>query len=110
MLPSEHDRSVTGLALAAVTTTASASLMGRRTRAPQAPLSRIVRPRLISLLGERFSHPLTTVVAGAGFGKTTALAQAVRANLASPPGSTRGCRVRPQTRIHAGSLRRSCRR
>ena len=87
MLPSGRDRSVTGLALAAVTTTASASLVGRRTRAPQAPLSReIVRPRLISLLGERFSHPLTTVVAGAGFGKTTALAQAVRANLASPRG------------------------
>ena len=87
MLPSGRDRSVTGLALAAVTTTASASLVRRRTHAPQAQLSReIVRPRLISLLGERFSHPVTTVVAGAGFGKTTALAQAVRANLASPRG------------------------
>jgi DNA-binding SARP family transcriptional activator len=45
-----------------------------------------VRPRLVTLLGDRFGHPLTTVVAGAGFGKTTALAQAFRANLAAPRG------------------------
>jgi ATP/maltotriose-dependent transcriptional regulator MalT len=37
-------------------------------------------------LGDRFGHPVTPVVAGAGFGKTTALAQAFRANLAAPRG------------------------
>jgi len=68
-------------------TAESASLVGRRTRAPQAPLAReIVRPRLMRLLDERFGHPVTTVIAGAGFGKTTALAQAFRANLAAPRG------------------------
>lgn len=77
---------VVGLALRTVTAV-PASLVGRRTRAPQAPLAReIVRPRLITLLDERFGHPVTTVIAGAGFGKTTALAQAFRANLAAPRG------------------------
>ena len=65
----------------------SASHEGRRARNPQAPLPReVARLRLIESLETRFNHPLSTVVAGAGFGKTTALAQAFRANLASPRG------------------------
>ena len=44
------------------------------------------RLRLIESLEARFNHPLTTVVAGAGFGKTTVLAQALRANLAATRG------------------------
>ncbi len=34
----------------------------------------------------RFDQPVTLVVAGAGFGKTTALAQSIRANHAAPRG------------------------
>ena len=59
----------------------------RRASAPQAPLGREVpRPRLIEQLSSRFARPLTVVTAGAGFGKTTMLAQAVRANMAAPLG------------------------
>jgi DNA-binding SARP family transcriptional activator len=46
----------------------------------------VVRSRLLELLGRRFSVPLTTIVAGAGFGKSTSLGQAIRANQADPRG------------------------
>jgi DNA-binding SARP family transcriptional activator len=46
----------------------------------------MVRGRLLSLLAGRFEQPVTTLVAGAGFGKTTLLAQAMRQNLAAPLG------------------------
>jgi LuxR family transcriptional regulator, maltose regulon positive regulatory protein len=58
-------------------------------RAPTPPSARpddVIRPRLLDLLGRRFSVPLTTVVAGAGFGKSTSLGQAIRANQADPRG------------------------
>lgn len=58
-------------------------------RAPTAPApvpGEIVRRVALDALGRRFEVAVTTVVAGAGFGKTTALAQAVRANLAEPRG------------------------
>ena len=58
-------------------------------RAPTPPSARpdeVVRPRLLERLGRRFSVPLTTVVAGAGFGKSTSLGQAIRANQADPRG------------------------
>jgi LuxR family transcriptional regulator, maltose regulon positive regulatory protein len=42
--------------------------------------------RLVDRLGARFRASVTTVVAGAGFGKTTALAQAVRHNQLAPQG------------------------
>ena len=65
----------------------SASPEGRRAQTPQAPLPReVARLRLIAALETRFNRPLTTVVAGAGFGKTTVLAQALRGNLAAPRG------------------------
>ena len=44
------------------------------------------RPRLVERLARRWDHPVTLVVAGPGFGKTTALAQAVRAHLLCPRG------------------------
>ncbi|MGM1065607.1 BTAD domain-containing putative transcriptional regulator, partial [Saccharothrix sp. Mg75] len=44
------------------------------------------RLRLVDRLARRWEHPVTAVVAGAGFGKTTALAQAVRAHLLEPRG------------------------
>jgi LuxR family maltose regulon positive regulatory protein len=46
----------------------------------------IPRLRLVDLLALRWGRPLTLLVAGAGFGKTTVLAQAVRAHLLAPRG------------------------
>lgn len=46
----------------------------------------MVRGRLLTLLAGRFERPVTTLVAGAGFGKTTLLAQAMRQNLTAPLG------------------------
>ena len=40
----------------------------------------LVRERLVALLRERFSRRIVTVVAPAGFGKTTLLAQAIADN------------------------------
>ena len=60
---------------------------GRRAPLPPSPLQgELVRARLLEALAARFDEPVTVVVAGAGFGKTTALAQAIRANDASPAG------------------------
>ena len=53
---------------------------------PSALNSEMVRDRLTSLLAGRFDRPVTALVAGPGFGKTTLLAQAVRHNLAGPVG------------------------
>ena len=44
------------------------------------------RRRLLDRLEARWQHPVTVVVAGAGFGKSTLLAQAVRANALEPKG------------------------
>src|SRR4051812_17222428 len=44
------------------------------------------RPRLLDQLDERWHHPVTVIQAGAGFGKSTLLAQAVRANAIEPRG------------------------
>jgi DNA-binding SARP family transcriptional activator len=46
----------------------------------------VLRTRLVSALTARFDRPVTSIVAGAGFGKTTLLAQAMRQNLAEPLG------------------------
>ncbi len=60
---------------------------GRRAPTPPPALhDELVRTRLLEQIGRRFSVPLTTVVAGAGFGKSTLLAQAIRANRADPCG------------------------
>ncbi|MGN6792118.1 MAG: BTAD domain-containing putative transcriptional regulator [Streptosporangiaceae bacterium] len=53
---------------------------------PAALTGEVSRVRLLSVLAGRFERPVTTVVAGAGFGKTTLLAQAMRQNLAAPVG------------------------
>lgn len=59
----------------------------RRSPAPPVPSpGEVVRAALVEQLARRFGVPLTVVVAGAGFGKSTALAQAIRANLADPRG------------------------
>jgi LuxR family transcriptional regulator, maltose regulon positive regulatory protein len=60
---------------------------GRRAPAPPPALhDELVRTRLLEQLGRRFSVPLTTIVGGAGFGKSTLLAQAIRSNRADPCG------------------------
>ena len=46
----------------------------------------VVRPRLAAVLDERWRVPITLVVAGAGFGKSTTLAQSVRTNQLHPRG------------------------
>jgi LuxR family maltose regulon positive regulatory protein len=56
---------------------------------PLANRGLIVRPRLLAHLQTRFERPLTAVVAAAGFGKTTLLAQAVRENALAPVGEDR---------------------
>src|SRR3954453_19248456 len=56
---------------------------------PLANRGLIVRPRLLAHLQTRFERPLTAIVAAAGFGKTTLLAQAVRENALAPVGEDR---------------------
>ena len=51
-------------------------------------------PRLLDRVSRRFQVPLTVIVAGAGFGKSTLLAQAIRANQADPRGDRRLAVVR----------------
>ncbi len=67
----------------------SASGAFRSRRAPEPPAAvpdELVRAPLLDVVARRFDTAVTTVVAGAGFGKTTLLAQAVRTNLVSPRG------------------------
>ncbi|HEU0171753.1 MAG TPA: BTAD domain-containing putative transcriptional regulator [Acidimicrobiales bacterium] len=59
----------------------------RRSPAPPAALrDEHVRAPLLAILARRFEVAVTVVNAGAGFGKTTLLAQAVRASMAAPNG------------------------
>jgi DNA-binding SARP family transcriptional activator len=59
----------------------------RRSPAPPASLrDELVRAPLLAVLARRFEVAVTVVHAGAGFGKTTLLAQAVRASMAAPTG------------------------
>ena len=57
-----------------------------RTRPPSAPAHGIPRLRLLGHVRHRFDVPLTVVVGGAGYGKTTLLAQAVHENELEPSG------------------------
>lgn len=47
----------------------------------------LVRARLLDMLSDRWRLPVVAVVAGAGFGKTTLLAQAAAENLLDPRGT-----------------------
>ena len=60
---------------------------------PPATDTALLRPEVLRRLLRRFEARLTIVRAGAGFGKTTALAQAVEQNLLAPRGHDRwiGC-------------------
>ncbi|MEO1062517.1 MAG: hypothetical protein AAFZ07_13955, partial [Actinomycetota bacterium] len=61
-------------------------MTGRRTTPPSGNDADLVRRRLEDVLAGRWHRRLTLVRAGAGFGKTTLLAQAVRRNAVRPAG------------------------
>ena len=62
------------------------ALLARPFGLPRALDVEIPRLRLVRLLEGRWDRPVTLLVAGPGFGKTTVLAQAVRAHQAAPRG------------------------
>ena len=62
--------------------------------APTTERPLLLRARLLERLQQRWSLPVVCVVAGAGFGKTTLLAQAYAENLLDPP------RDRPLAELH----------
>lgn len=62
---------------------------------PQPVSAELVRTELVERLQQRFNTTATTVVAGAGFGKTTTVAQAVRANAVAPLGIDAWVSCRP---------------
>ncbi|MGX6600729.1 BTAD domain-containing putative transcriptional regulator [Micromonosporaceae bacterium Da 78-11] len=58
----------------------------RHDEAPRAIAGEVLRTSLIERLAQRWDVPVTTVVAGPGFGKSTALAQATRLHATDPRG------------------------
>jgi LuxR family transcriptional regulator, maltose regulon positive regulatory protein len=62
------------------------TLLTRPAGLPRALDVEIPRLRLVRLLEGRWDRPVTLLVAGPGFGKTTVLAQAVRAHQVAPRG------------------------
>ena len=64
----------------------SPSSSRRAPRPPAASTGELVRRRLLDTIGRRFDVPITVMAAGAGFGKSTLLAQAIRVNHAEPCG------------------------
>lgn len=60
---------------------------GVRLEPPVLRRANLIRPRLLRQLRERFTTPVTVVVAAAGLGKTTLLAQAVAENRLAPLGT-----------------------
>jgi LuxR family maltose regulon positive regulatory protein len=62
------------------------ALLARPFGLPRALDVEIPRLRLVHLLEGRWDRPVTLLVAGPGFGKTTVLAQAIRAHQAAPRG------------------------
>src|SRR3954451_10203101 len=66
-----------------------------RTEAPRANVELLVRERLLRRMIERFTSRLTVLRAGAGFGKSTLLAQAMQENHLSGLGDDRFWRCAP---------------
>jgi LuxR family transcriptional regulator, maltose regulon positive regulatory protein len=57
-----------------------------RITAPVPPAEALVRPRLLSLVAQRWDRPVTLVTGGPGLGKTTLLAHGMRENALDPRG------------------------
>jgi DNA-binding SARP family transcriptional activator len=74
-----------------------------RLAAPPADPGHLLRPRLVEALAERWNRRVVVVAAGAGFGKTTVLAQALHENRLAPRGIDRWVTCEPRDR-DAGSL------
>jgi LuxR family maltose regulon positive regulatory protein len=72
--------------LTAVAPSPAATLMTRPAGLPRALDIELPRLRLVRLLEGRWDRPVTLLVAGPGFGKTTVLAQTVRAHQVAPRG------------------------
>jgi len=70
----------------AVATSPAVTLLTRPAGLPRALDIELPRLRLVRLLEGRWDRPVTLLVAGPGFGKTTALAQTVRAHQVAPRG------------------------
>lgn len=77
---------------------ASTALPAFRHEAPNVGDRVLPRERLQEVLKGRFARRLTVVTAGAGFGKTTLLAQVVVANQAEPIGDDVWLRLEPADR------------
>lgn len=72
---------------------------------PQVPEGAIRRPRLLTAVHQRWHRPLVSITAGAGFGKTTLLAQAISENELDPAGSDVYVRALPADAAAAGFAR-----
>jgi LuxR family maltose regulon positive regulatory protein len=72
-----------------------------RSQAPRLSRPALLRDRLIERLVDRWAVPLTVVEAGAGFGKTTLVAQAVAENELDPRGLDRWLTCRPHDKVAA---------
>ena len=70
-------------------------------RAPHLARPALLRERLLGRLVERWSRPITVVTAGAGFGKTTLLVQAVSENELDPRGTDCWVTCREHHRVAA---------
>ncbi|MEM1332792.1 MAG: BTAD domain-containing putative transcriptional regulator [Actinomycetota bacterium] len=78
----------------------TAAATGHRFVPIATPPERVVRrDRLVATLATRFDHRLTTIVAPAGSGKTTAIAEAVAANRLAPRGDDIWVGIVPADRL-----------
>ncbi|MCP3936377.1 MAG: hypothetical protein GY708_13505, partial [Actinomycetia bacterium] len=68
---------------------------GFRAAPPRIGPSTIARARIVDLLDERWDRAVISIVAGAGFGKSTLLAQAMASNAAEPRGQDVWLSLRP---------------
>jgi LuxR family transcriptional regulator, maltose regulon positive regulatory protein len=75
-----HGRGTAGESSPAMT------LLTRQAGMPRALDVELPRLRLVRLIEGRWDRPVTLIVAGPGFGKTTVLAQAARAHQVAPRG------------------------
>src|SRR6201993_1875636 len=72
--------------LTAIQPSPAVAVLTRAAGPPRARGGEIPRLRLVQRLEGRWDRPVTLLVAGPGFGKTTVLAQAVRAHQVAPRG------------------------
>src|SRR5215469_13658550 len=84
--PDPTSEPMTHARLAAVPPSSGVTLLTRPAGLPRALDVELPRLRLVRLLEGRWDRPVTLLVGGPGFGKTTVLAQTVRAHQVAPRG------------------------